>query len=357
LDDDLEGNISMKIVNWNIEWMNHWFSGNRQPVWGSKLGPDDPGELTPEEARKAATRVAAVIHTLAPDLLCLQEGPSSIEEMQLFLDDFLKEDGTARYEPLIGADGGAQKLYVLRRIGGRAVGVEYATDPATRALADVWDADVNGDMFLEAYDFTRLPLVVDVDPAGSEPVRVVVLHTKSKYVHGGRAKFENPVTRQAFIIEALEARRRISAEGFRLRRYLDELVQADQDARIVVTGDFNDGPGQDFFERGYLTHNVTDILLGSTFYPELLFDHALLRRVEPPALFTARFDDYVDGIPDRPLLLDHFVVSPGLRERVTDGGIAHEAFEAEIEAGGLHRTKRPSDHRPVWIELGTPLDA
>jgi hypothetical protein len=45
------------------------------------------------------------------------------------------------------------------------------------------------------------------------------------------------------------------------------------------------------------------------------------------------------------------------RERVTDGGIAHEAFEAEIEAGGLHRTKRPSDHRPVWIELGTPLDA
>ena len=25
----------MKILNWNIEWMNHWFSGNRTPQWGS----------------------------------------------------------------------------------------------------------------------------------------------------------------------------------------------------------------------------------------------------------------------------------------------------------------------------------
>lgn len=25
----------MKIMNWNLEWMNHWFTGNDTPRWGS----------------------------------------------------------------------------------------------------------------------------------------------------------------------------------------------------------------------------------------------------------------------------------------------------------------------------------
>ena len=108
---------------------------------------------------------------------------------------------------------------------------------------------MNGDMLLEGYDFTRLPLVVGVDPHGSAPIRVVVLHTKSKFVQFGRSKWNDPNRRQEFVVQALEARRRISAEGFRLRQYLDELVAADPAARIVVTGDWNDGPGRELFER------------------------------------------------------------------------------------------------------------
>ncbi len=345
----------MKILNWNIEWMNDWFSGNRNPVWGSKLGPTDPGDLTPDEAREVAGRAAGVIRDIDPDLICLQEGPSATQEMQLFLDDFLSEGGQALYEPLIGHDGGAQKLYVLRKLGGQVAAMDYATDPETLALQEVWDADVNGDMLLEPYDFTRLPLVIDIDPVGSDPVRVVVLHTKSKYVHRGEQMFRDPMRRQNFVVAALEARRRISAEGFRLRGYLDALIQTDPDRKVIVCGDFNDGPGRDFFERGYLTHNVTDILLGSTFYPSLIFSHPLVSRLSPARLFTARFDDFVDGIDDRPLLLDHFVVSPAMEPRIRDADIAHEAFEAQIKGSGARRTQRPSDHRPVWIEVGAPL--
>lgn len=339
----------MRIVNWNVEWMNHWFTGNDSPDWGSRsLGAD--------EARSVARRVAAVISATRPDLLCLQEGPSAMAEMRLFTDEFLAgDDGTPLFEALIGRDGGAQKLYVLRRINGRAAAVMPADDPATRALDDVWEADVNGDMLLENYDFTRLPLVVDVDPVGAPPIRVVVLHTKSKYVHLGQEMFLDPLRRQAFVVQALEARRRISAEGFRLRDYLDTLMQAEPGARIVVCGDFNDGPGPDFFERRYLTHNVTDILLGSTFYPDLVFHHPLVARVQAAALFTARFDDFVDGVADRPLLLDHIVVSPALKDHVRDAGIAHDAWASEVRDDGIARVDRPSDHRPVWVELGAPL--
>ena len=338
----------MKIVNWNIEWMNRWFSGNDRPEWGSR-------QLSADEARTCAARAAAVIDDLAPDLLCLQEGPSAMAEMRLFLTDFLSDGDGPLYEPIIGHNGASQKLYALRRRGGDVAAMGTATDADTLDLMEVWDADVNGDMMLEAYDFTRLPLVVIADPVGGQPVRVVILHTKSKYVQDGRRKWRDPARRQEFVVEALEARRRISAEGFRLRTYLDRLVAGDNDARIVVTGDWNDGPGRDLFERSYLTHNVADIVLGSTFTPDLIFHHPLIAHVPSPALFTARFDDYVDEIDDRPLLLDHFAVSPALRSHVRTAGIAHDAYEAQVSGDGRHRTERPSDHRPIVLELGAPL--
>lgn len=340
----------MKIVNWNIEWMNRWFSGNNTPDWGS-------ASLSADDARTVAQRVANVIKSLDPDVLCLQEGPSALAEMRLFLTDFLAGDsGAPLYNALMGSDGGAQKLYVLSKVDGLVASADYATDVLTTALRDTWDADVNGDLMLEPYDFTRQPLVVDVDPVGGQPVKIIVLHTKSKYVHNGEALFSNEATRQIFIAQAMLARRRISAEAFRLRTYLDDMLQADPTARIVVTGDFNDGPGRDFFERSYLTHNVTDILLGSTFYPSLIFDHPILRFTPVPAQFTARFDDYVDNVADRPLLLDHFVVSPSLVDYISEAGIAHTEFEAELSGnGGGGRTSRPSDHRPIWATLSAAL--
>uniref|UniRef100_UPI00261F435B endonuclease/exonuclease/phosphatase family protein n=1 Tax=Erythrobacter sp. TaxID=1042 RepID=UPI00261F435B len=289
----------MRILNWNIEWMNKWFSGNSDPQW---KGPASFRAAS----REAAQRVANVITTIDPDLICLQEGPSAQEEMALFIRDFLSDgQGNPLYTGLIGKDGGAQKLYGLRKVGGLVTHMDYALDEATIELEESWDADVDGDLMLSPYDFTRQPLVLEVDGTGIQPFTIVNLHTKSKHVHGGQQAFNDPARRQEFVAAAIKARRRISAEGYRLRRYLDRKLQADNNARIVVTGDFNDGPGHDFFERSFLTHNVADIVLGSTFYPRLIFNHPLIERVEPPLLFTARFDDFVDGVMDRPLLLDH----------------------------------------------------
>lgn len=338
----------MKIMNWNIEWMNNWFSGNDNPIWGSN-------SLSANRAQTCAAKAAAVITDVAPDLLCIQEGPSAAAEMDLFLTEFLSDANGPFFDVIMGSDGGAQKLYILRHRDGVFAAMDRATDPLTQSLAELWDADVNGNMLLEGYDFTRLPLVVDVDPIGSAPIRMVVLHTKSKFVQFGESKWNDPSRRQEFVVQALEARRRISAEGFRLRTYLDDLVEADPAARIIVTGDWNDGPGRDLFERSYLTHNVADIVLGSTFTPDLIFHHPLLAHVPAPALFTARFDDFVDDIDDRPLLLDHFAISPALTPWVANAEIGHQAYEAQLTGSGHAREDRPSDHRPIIVELSAPL--
>ena len=56
---------------------------------------------------------------------------------------------------------------------------------------------------------------------------------------------------------------------------------------LRVLGDFNDAPGQDYFEQNYLAHNVTDILLGSAYRPETLFTHA---QTDAPELRPCRPD-------------------------------------------------------------------
>lgn len=74
----------MKVVTWNIEWMNRWFQGNNQPVWGSN-------SYSEQEARIQAQKAANVINDLNADILCIQEGPSAKEEMRLFIAEFLSD--------------------------------------------------------------------------------------------------------------------------------------------------------------------------------------------------------------------------------------------------------------------------
>jgi hypothetical protein len=71
-----------------------------------------------------------------------------------------------------------------------------------------------------------------------------------------------------------------------------------------VLGDLNDGPGRDYFEQLYLAHNVTDILAGSPYEPEQVFDDAPADTPLAQRL-TSVFDDFVTDEPNKQLLLDH----------------------------------------------------
>ena len=145
----------MRVLNWNIEWMNDWFVGNGLVQWrNSHTGIQNVAAL--------ADRVAALIRGVDPDLVTIQEGPSDIREMELFVNDHLRDGaGQPLYRIFGGIDGGAQKIYALVKENGGLENAVLADDQVTLDLTDEWPSDVNGDAVLEPYDFTRDPLVLD----------------------------------------------------------------------------------------------------------------------------------------------------------------------------------------------------
>jgi endonuclease/exonuclease/phosphatase family metal-dependent hydrolase len=331
--------------------MNDWFTPDAQPA---ALRPTFARDGQVNDTQTTAGRLAGLIRAVDPDLLALQEAPSRPSELALFVGQFLAADGQPLYAPLLGDSGGAQKLAFLYK----PAAVE-AAQPAPRSalggLLDPWRADVDGDAVLDEYQYTRDPLVVDCT-LGGHPLRVIVAHTKSNFINHGQALWSDPATRQQYVVGALKNRRRISAEAAHLRRFADALLQQDPAAPVIILGDLNDGPGRDYFEEFYLTHNVTDLLVGSAFEPERVFDHA---QHDVPAAdrFTAVFDDFVTGEAGRQLLLDHILLSPGLLadaglRRVPGSGAVHHAeYEAQSANGGAKREDRPCDHRPVSVQL------
>ena len=339
----------MKIANWNIEWMNHWFTpDSEQPAF--RTSDQIPGV---SDIDALAGRVAGVIKRMDPDVLTVQEGPSRHGEMALFVGDHLDDS----YEILGPSGKGQQRLYTLVKKDGAALDPERVFTPGDIDFDKPFRVDIDGNLDLDDYEFTRVPLIVDVTDQGSgRPMRVINLHLKSKFVQNGERMWRDPAERPSFVAQAILARRRISAEAMRVREYLDELLNPDGslsgvalERAVVVCGDCNDGPGNDYFERHYLTHNLVAALGGNAFVPQLMFRHGFIDKVRKEDNYTAIFDDFVDEIPNRKILLDHILVSPGLYWNLENGVIEHVAYEAEIDTGATARQRLPSDHRPQSI--------
>jgi hypothetical protein len=112
----------MRLMDWNIEWMNNWFIGNGQVQWHNF-------HTGIANVRALADRVAGVITAIDPDVLTLQEGPSDPREMDLFITNCLSDvNGQPLYDIFGGLDGGAQKVYTLIKCGGGLTNIRLAVD-------------------------------------------------------------------------------------------------------------------------------------------------------------------------------------------------------------------------------------
>lgn len=346
----------LRIANWNIEWMNRWFTDDKD-------GPHADAYLQPSheitgvtDIHNLAERVAQVINNLDADILTIQEGPSRRQEMEFYVERFLGNRFTV-HGP---AGKGQQKIYALvRKSCPLIIDVENMNSSGYRKANEKnqdfdfeapWQVDINANQRLESYSFTRPPLALKVTTLTERELFLISLHTKSKFVQNGEALWNSRETRQQFIEEALLSRRRIAAEAYRVRQYIDLLFLENPKLDLIVTGDLNDGPGYDFFKQPYLTHNIAGIIAGNAFSPRTMLRHAFIDLMPENLNFTAKFYDYIDKI-HRSVLLDHIFVSPNLfwkgQDRSASGNIEHDIFNEQIDLSlEGSREKQPSDHRP-----------
>jgi endonuclease/exonuclease/phosphatase family metal-dependent hydrolase len=223
---------TVRICSFNIEWMNDWFTPGTGPA---SFRPTFTRDGHANDTHQTATRAAEVIRAVDPDILAIQEAPSRPEEMALFIQTYLSDTGTPRYGFFLGDSGRAQKLALLYKPGS-VDSAELAPSTEIGMLLGSWPSDVDGDGFLNDYHFTRQPLVANIGVAG-RILQIIVMHTKSNFVNQGKQMWENPATRQNYIIEALQNRRRNSAEGMRLRKYIDSVLTDRPNADMIVLGD------------------------------------------------------------------------------------------------------------------------
>lgn len=346
----------MRVMSWNVEWMNSWFVPNSErrvrgvPEFrGSYAGGTGVGGGAIRSVRNLAERVAAVIESVEPHVVLLQEAAGP-DEVQLFADTYLRGNWTA----IGGASASGQYLGAIYRRAGGVNSVTIAQDQPSldlrRRNEPGWQADTDADFELEQGRFARIPQTLDINTTGGETIRAVNCHLKSKFVRRGEQLWTGtPRQRRSFVRQALEARRRISAEAYRIRRYVDEVLEDGTDL-VLVAGDLNDGVGFDYFEDAYLTASVVDVIFGSVARPDLQLVHSLYSRVNT-RLYTAVFDNFVSGVNDQELLLDHALASPALDQRITDARIPHQVYEGQITGSGEGRGQRPADHRPVVVEI------
>ncbi len=205
------------------------------------------------------------------------------------------------------------------------------------------------------HKFDRTPLVLDFRPTAGKDLRIIVVHTKSKYsLLKTREQWDQ--RDRAAILDALDAREALSSEVMCLRQVLDaQLEPPDENKNIVVMGDFNDGPFAELIEREFLIHNIVDELAGTLLQPLRHFRHAM----QPEVLATSTTTSFPDPVQNGMIveeLIDHILVSPGIWQGQAPFPLQEGSCQVEVQAYEAHnddhgpvrqRGLRPSDHKPV----------
>jgi len=217
--------------------------------------------------------------------------------------------------------------------------------PDAPRFDSVFRRDVDVDDAPELIRFSKPPLEVHLTLRETgEELRLIGVHVKSKAPHGAT----NP---DEIMRIAIENRRKQMAQCIWLRQRVDAHLAAGD--RLIVLGDFNDGPGLDEYERLFGRSGV-EVVLGEDGKTRLHDPHARMAlgsRVSAHPV-TARFwlnseNRFLQA------LLDYVMLSPDLCATGPQWRIWHpfddpvcyqvpELREALLTA---------SDHFPVSVDL------
>jgi hypothetical protein len=347
-----EGRImSLKVSTWNLEHADRLVSNN----------------LT-AQIMDRRQRVLRTFQEIDPDIICLVEGPKGENGITEFCQHTLENHWLpimlkGPNDPIGVQDNnyqlkGSQWMWFLAK--------PHLANHCRLQEPNVWQAFIGsrtwkvnywGQIRPTVHSHYRHPQVMILDVGNGEELELIGLHMKSKINQKRITRDENGNLTGDYLEEALKARVKLATEAKNVRDYVRAKFNQVARPGIMILGDCNDGPGQDFFEGQYLHFDLIQNIQGEVLVSERFFNHALFDFPEH-LRWTARFRDPILEIPEsqNPLLLDHILISQplvngSLSVQVNSGAgsVEHEAYQ-RANAGSNSQT-RTSDHRPVSCRI------
>jgi endonuclease/exonuclease/phosphatase family metal-dependent hydrolase len=351
----------IKLATFNTEWLalafitggwTNW-AGNLLAAYpGGSLGGGRHGAIA--DVPDMCQRVAGVIRDTGAQIIGLEEAAPLKAMMELFVAQFLNNDYVVFH-----SNPNAQSICALvhRSIAPQVSAWKPDVPDHTNYWKDIpyypWGTIKSGDR--KAHKMARKPLLLRYEPQPGKELRMVVLHTKSK-ISKLKTRMQWDLREPAAVLDALNARAKLSAELFSLRQLFNRQFElGGTQQSLVLMGDFNDGPAAELMEREFMVHNILDELAGSLLYPQGYFHHAMTPQILRTAKST-HFSDPLEGGAMVEELIDHILVSHAVYEGAADFHLVADSCQVETQAyqnhfdpaqGEKKRQFRPSDHKPV----------
>lgn len=303
-----------------------------------ELIPKDMTDPTGRAAQRGAA-LAALIRKVNPDVLGLVEAPPREEQTQKFVDFHL--DG--EYAVHQGEKRGSLGLALLVRKS-----LKLTAKPRTKleSTSDfpLRENDSDNDGIKEVYSWAnRVPFEVKLSGSRLKaPMTVIVIHSKSKGVF---------IPGDLYAYERLSRanRMKLKAQAAAVRKRLDMLIDDQGCGRLIVMGDFNDGPEFDVNAQ-MIGGGFLEPVMGSVWDPGRVMHNPHIA-IKPADRWTI---DYADRVLNplgrskygQPTTLrswiDHILFSPELTEAI-------EAGSAQIEHHQTRGRETPTDHHPPFV--------
>lgn len=337
----------IKITSWNVEWLDK--------LW---IHPD------PIDARKQK-RIDAIkdeIFAIDSDIFCLLEAAKGEDKIDSFCkkvleDKYVAVKSTSHDYKLQGR----QWIWFLVKKNLIAHTSLLPTKIYDEFSASSWDVNYWGDFVTTRHKHYRHPQVLVFNWNGTR-VEFIGLHTKSKFVMGGKSAWNaGGDKKKKFIKDAIKARIKMTTEVTNVRAYIDEKFNQVPNPAIVVLGDLNDGPGKEFFEKQYLFFDLISNLQGDVFSSKKYLNHALFD-FDEKLRWSCNFEDFIDPLRDPKILLDHILFTQSLVDsslpiiiKEKSGYIEHEIHD--LINANIPKYAHTSDHKPVSVKIEENLFA
>jgi len=349
--------MKLRVAEYNMEWMRRLFDVNGNALNTPPLPATPESNLTASEKHTIRSKqLISVLDYLDADIIAVVEGPDTLKDQSKTssgqLENWMATFGLTNrnYKAVHGHPSNGQQELALIYDADKLI-AEFAPE-RDDAFNEVFIADTLAADIDELYRHFRPPLELTIKRKVDQAklFKMIVAHAKSKGI------FDNVDYARYEHLSELN-RRKLYAECMHMRKRVDKWMQRGE--QVIVTGDINDGMGNDFYE-GRLGKSAVELLMGSVYEPELILKSALGKSKLTSRGWSPNSSSFTDKITGDwfKVMIDHILVSQGLK---IDAGVVlnpyDEPHKTNLSDDLKTALKQGADHFPVYADIDVDIAA